>query len=93
MHSYGELAAQHRTGNCRVRIGLFGKVILQVEVRSPKPLYPAAPPPPGAAYDVWSRGSYTFWRDAVVGDVLNQNGMVMNAPPPPADRFETKSGI
>ncbi len=79
MHSYGELAAQHRTGNCRVRVGWFGRLILQVEIKSPRKLYPAAPPPPGTPYDPWAKGSYTFWRDARPEDVTQVGGFIANA--------------
>lgn len=69
-HTYGELAARRLTGKTRGRRGWFGKLIMQVEVESPKPRYPKAPRHPSQGpYDPWSEGSYTFWRDATVTDV------------------------
>lgn len=67
--TYGELAAVHLTGRRRYRRGWFGKMILQVEVKHPKPCYPRAPQPPPAPYDPWRYGSFTFWRDANEFDV------------------------
>jgi hypothetical protein len=66
-HTYGELAAQHLTGRTRGRAGWFGKLVMQVEVKSPWPRYPKAPRQ--GAYDPWSEGSYLFWRDATVADL------------------------
>lgn len=69
-HTIGELAAQHLTGRTQGRVGWFGRVILQVEVKSPMPRYPAAPQPPWEQYDPWALGSYKFWRDATSDDLV-----------------------
>lgn len=65
-YSYGELAAVKLTGRIRHRVGWFGKMILQVEVEHPNPLYPKAPRP--GPYDPWANGSHKFWRDATWED-------------------------
>jgi hypothetical protein len=65
--SYGELEAVCLTGRRRHRIGWFGRVILQVEVKHPRPNYPKAPRP--GPYDPWANGFFTFWRDATVADL------------------------
>ena len=67
-HSVGEIQARHLTGRVRPRLGWFGKLVLQVEVRSPQPHYPRAPRP--GPHDPWANGSYTYWRDATVEDLV-----------------------
>ena len=70
-HTRGELRARHLTGRVRGRPGWFGRVIMQVEVRSPLPRYPKPPPPSGSGpCDVWAQGAYTFWRDANRHDLV-----------------------
>lgn len=66
-HTYGELAARYHTGRVRGRIGWFGRIVMQIEICSPKPRYPQ---PPDES-DVWAGGSYTFWRDATREDMAN----------------------
>ena len=73
-HSYREIAAQRPTGRRRHRLTWLRKLVLQVEIERPNPLFPKAPPPPGRPLpDVWERGSYTFWRDATVADLLDED--------------------
>ncbi|ARQ01920.1 hypothetical protein [Pseudorhodoplanes sinuspersici] len=66
-HTYGEIAAAHPTGKTRVRVGWFGRLILQVQIKHPNPNYPK-PPRPGP-YDPWANGAYYFWRDATLADL------------------------
>lgn len=72
-HSRAELNAQHLTGRTRGRIGWFGRIIMQVEVKSPVPRFPSAPPPPEEPYDPWECGAYYFWRDATAQDIIKVN--------------------
>lgn len=67
-HTVGELRAVCLTGRRRHRVGWFGKMILQVEVKHPNASYPKAPRP--GPYDPWANGHYTYWRDARPGDVI-----------------------
>lgn len=70
-HSMREIAAQRPTGRKRHRTSWRGKMILQIEIESPMPRYPMAPPPPGWPLpDVWATGAYTFWRDARLADAI-----------------------
>ncbi|ACL57579.1 hypothetical protein [Methylobacterium nodulans] len=70
-HSRAELQARHLTGRVRGRPGWFGRVVMQVEVRSPEPLYPKVPP--RGQRDVGAQGADTFWRDATVMDLAEIN--------------------
>ncbi|KAB7783467.1 hypothetical protein [Methylorubrum populi] len=86
IHTVGELRARHLTGRVRGRVGWFGRVVMQVEVRSPEPHYPR-PPRPGA-YDPWGNGSYTFWRDATHDDLASGGcapRSVVNLAPAPSN--------
>lgn len=63
----GQIAARHMTGQTRARSNWRGKLILQVEIKSPNPTYPRAPRP--GPYDPWSSGAFCFWRDATIEDL------------------------
>lgn len=66
-YTYGELAAVCLTGKTRVRLGWFGKMILQVQIKHPNPQYPRAPRP--GPYDPWANGHHLIWRDATIEDL------------------------
>lgn len=59
------------TGRVRPRLGWFGRVYMQVEIRAPKPRGFRAPPPSKKPYDPWENGSYTYWRDARPADFIS----------------------
>lgn len=56
----------HRlTGRTGWRKGLFGRLIITVEVKEAKSYYPSPPPPPGRPVEYVTR-----WRDANLLDLL-----------------------
>lgn len=68
-HSIGEIEARRLTGRVRHRAGWRGRLVLQVEIVSPKPWYPRVPRLGG--YDPWKGGAYPFWRDASAEDLAS----------------------
>ncbi len=69
-YTYGQIEAIRPTGRTRVRAGWFGRLILQIEIEHPKANPARFDAPRPGAYDPWRFGSFTFWRDAKLMDLL-----------------------
>ena len=72
-YTYGQLAAVHLTGKTRVRVGWFGRLILQVEVKHPKEVSTDQLTRCHGTTQrhEWAAGAFTFWQDARASDLAS----------------------